>query len=297
MTERPEATVALTGVTRRYGAVRALDGVDLTMTTGVTGLLGPNGAGKTTLLRMLATVLAPTDGELRLLGRDPSLPHQRTEVRRSLGYLPQEMGFPSGFTAFRFVDYMAVLKEWTDRDTRHDEVRRVLGLVGLGDLSTKRLRTISGGQRRRAALAQALIGAPRLLVLDEPTTGLDPEQRAALRGVLSAAGHDSTVVLATHQTEDVAALCERVIVVDGGRVRWDGTVRDLVATAQGKVWLADTPTPGAQSSWRTGTGRHRNVGASAPPDAELVEPTVEDAYLLLLGAAALSGATGAEVAA
>jgi len=300
MTAPRATTVALIGVTRRYGSVRALDGVDLTMTTGVTGLLGPNGAGKTTLLRMLATVLAPSDGQLGLLGLDPADPGQRTEVRRSLGYLPQEMGFPSGFSAFRFVDYMAVLKEWTDRDSRHDEVRRVLDLVGLRDLSAKRLRTLSGGQRRRAALAQALIGDPRLLVLDEPTTGLDPEQRAALRGVLSAAGHESTVVLATHQTEDVAALCERVIVVDGGRVHWDGTVRDLVATARGKVWLADAPTPGAQASWRTGTGRHRNVGASAPSDAELVEPTVEDAYLLLLGAAALhraKGAVGSEVAA
>jgi ABC-2 type transport system ATP-binding protein len=293
MTARP--TVALTGVTRRYGSTRALDGIDLTMSTGVTGLLGPNGAGKTTLLRMLATVLAPTEGRLRLLGLDPSDPAERTDVRRSLGYLPQEMGFPSGFSAFRFVDYMAVLKEWTDRDARHEEVRRVLDLVGLRDRSTKRLRTLSGGQSRRAALAQALIGDPRLLVLDEPTTGLDPEQRAALRGVLSAAGHDATVVLATHQTEDVAALCERVIVVDDGKVRWDGTVHDLVASAQGRVWLADAPTPGAQSSWRTGTGRHRNVGAAAPPDAELVEPTVEDAYLLLLGDRA--AAAKAEVAA
>jgi ABC-2 type transport system ATP-binding protein len=290
MTTGSGQSVALAGVTRRYGSVRALDGVDLTMTTGVTGLLGPNGAGKTTLLRMLATVLAPTDGRVRLLGLDPSDPGERTTIRRSLGYLPQGMGFPSGFSAFRFLDYMAVLKEWTDRDARHEEVRRVLDLVGLRDLSAKRLRTLSGGQRRRAALAQALIGDPRLLVLDEPTTGLDPEQRAALRGVLSAAGHESTVVLATHQTEDVAALCERVIVVNRGRVCWDGTVRDLVATAQGRVWLADAPTPGAQSSWRTGTGRHRNVGTAAPPDAELVDPTVEDAYLLLLAGSARTGA-------
>jgi ABC-2 type transport system ATP-binding protein len=293
MTARPEGTVALSGVTRRYGSTTALDNVDLTMSTGVTGLLGPNGAGKTTLLRMLATVLAPTSGRLRLLGRDPLDPAERTDVRRSLGYLPQEMGFPTGFSAFRFVDYMAVLKEWTDRDARHDEVRRVLDLVGLRDHAAKRIRTLSGGQRRRAALAQALIGDPRLLVLDEPTTGLDPEQRASLRGVLSAAGHDATVVLATHQTEDVAALCERVIVVDGGRVRWDGTVHDLVASAQGCVWLADAPTPGAQSSWRTGGGRHRNVGASAPDGAELVEPTVEDAYLLLLGDRATDARTEA----
>ena len=283
MTAPSGTTVSLSGVTKRYGSTRALDGVDLTLTTGVTGLLGPNGAGKTTLLRMLATVLAPTDGRLQLLGHDPTDPDARTDIRRSLGYLPQEMGFPRGFSAFRFVDYMAVLKEWTDQRARHDEVRRVLGLVGLGDVATKRLRTLSGGQRRRAALAQALLGDPRLLILDEPTTGLDPKQRATLRGVLSAAGHASTVVLATHQTEDVAALCERVVVVDGGQVRWDGTVRDLVDTAAGRVWLADEPSAGAQTSWRTGTGRHRNIGTTAPPGAELVEPTVEDAYLLLLG--------------
>jgi ABC-2 type transport system ATP-binding protein len=294
MTAPSGTTVSLSGVTKRYGSTRALDGVDLTLTTGVTGLLGPNGAGKTTLLRMLATVLAPTDGRLQLLGHDPTDPDARTDIRRSLGYLPQEMGFPRGFSAFRFVDYMAVLKEWTDQRARHDEVRRVLGLVGLGDVATKRLRTLSGGQRRRAALAQALLGDPRLLILDEPTTGLDPKQRATLRGVLSAAGHASTVVLATHQTEDVAALCERVVVVDGGQVRWDGTVRDLVDTAAGRVWLADEPAPGAQTSWRTGTGRHRNIGTTAPSGAELVEPTVEDAYLLLLGDRA--GAT-AEVAA
>ena len=138
---------------------------------------------------------------------------------------------------------MAALKEWTDREARHREVRRVLGLVGLSDLAGKRMRTLSGGQRRRAALAQALIGSPDLLVLDEPTTGLDPEQRASLRGVLSGAGHRSTMLLATHQTEDVAALCERVIVLDDGRVLWDGSVTDLVATATGKVWLADERGP------------------------------------------------------
>ena len=131
-------------------------------------------------------------------------------------------------------------------------------------------------------------------MLDEPTTGVDPEQRRRpARGPLPRRRTTRRCVLATHQTEDVAALCERVIVVDHGRVRFDGAVRDLVATAQGKVWLADAPTPGALSSWRTGTGRHRNVGASAPPGAELAEPTVEDAYLLLLGEAALDRARGA----
>ena len=276
-------TIALTSVSRRFGGTPALQEVDLVLGTGVTGLLGPNGAGKTTLLRILATVLAPSSGEVRLLGFDPTDPNGRTSVRRRLGYLPQENGFPRGFTPFAFVDYVAALKEWADRDARHQEVRRVLELVGLSDLSATKLRRLSGGQRHRAGLAQALIGDPDLLVLDEPTSGLDPEQRAALRGVLSAAGHRATVLLATHQTEDVAALCEQVVVLDGGRVRWQGRVTELVATAAGRVWLADSPSPDALASWRTGTGRFHHVGHHPPGDAELVEPSVEDAYLLLRG--------------
>ena len=276
-------TVELAGVGRRYGGTSVLDGVDLSLSPGVTGLLGPNGAGKTTLLRILATVLAPSGGRVRLLHRDPDDPAQRTDIRRRLGYLPQEVGFPRGFTPFAFVDYVAALKEWSERETRHDEVRRVLDLVGLGSLSTKKLRKLSGGQRHRAALAQALIGDPELLILDEPTTGLDPEQRASLRAVLSHAGSRSTVLLATHQTEDVAALCEQVVVLDGGRVRWHGGVTELVRTASGRVWTTDATDPTALASWRTGTGRFHHVGPHPPDGAELVEPSVEDAYLLLRG--------------
>jgi ABC-2 type transport system ATP-binding protein len=281
-------TVGLTGITKRYRGTTALDAVDLSFRPGVTGLLGPNGAGKTTLLRIIATVLAPDAGDVRLLGRSPATPDDLAEVRRRLGYQPQEMGFPRAFTGFGFVDYMAVLKEWTARGPRHDEVRRVLDLVDLGEVATKHVRALSGGQRRRVALAQALLGDPDLLLLDEPTTGVDPEQRVSLRQVLSRAGERSTVLLSTHQTEDVAALCDRVVVLDQGRVRFDGAVIDLVATAAGKVWLADAPDPAARASWRTGTGRHRNVGETAPPHAEPTEPTLEDAYLLLLGDRALT---------
>jgi ABC-2 type transport system ATP-binding protein len=281
-------TVRLTGISKRYRGTTALDGVDLTFRPGITGLLGPNGAGKTTLLRILATVLAPDEGAVHLLAQSPDTPETLAEVRRQLGYLPQEMGFPRGFTGFGFVDYMAVLKEWTERTARHDEVRRVLGLVDLADVATKRVRALSGGQRRRVALAQAMLGDPRLLLLDEPTTGVDPQQRVSLRQVLSQAGERSTVLLSTHQTEDVAALCDRVVVLDHGRVRFDGAVRDLVATAAGRVWLADAPDPAARASWRTGTGRHRHVGEAVPPGAEATEPTLEDAYLLLIGDRALT---------
>jgi ABC-2 type transport system ATP-binding protein len=162
----------------------------------------------------------------------------------------------------------------------------VLDLVGLSDLGPKRIRAMSGGQRRRVALAQALLGSPPVLILDEPTTGVDPEQRVTLRTVLAEIARTSIVVLSTHQTEDVAALCERVIVLDRGRIRYDGLVTDLTSQAAGRVWLADEPDPAATVSWRTGTGRYRNVGTRVRDDVELVEPSLEDAYLLLRGGSA-----------
>lgn len=286
MNSSASPTVSLTGVRKSFKGTTALDGVDLSLTPGITGLLGPNGAGKTTLLRILATVMPADAGDVRLLGFDPRSVDDRRDVRRRLGYLPQELGFPRGFSAFAFVDYMAVLKEWSEVDLRRAEVRRVLGQVDLEGLATKKIRALSGGQRRRVALAQALLGHPELLILDEPTTGLDPEQRAALRGVLAETARTSTLIISTHQTEDVAALCERVIVLDAGKVRFDGAVTELVARAAGRVWLADAPDPVARATWRTGTGRYRNLGAAPSAGGELVEPTLEDAYLLLRGASA-----------
>ena len=277
------ASISLRGVGRMFGATVALADVDLDLEPGVVGLLGPNGAGKTTLLRVLATALPPTRGQVEVLGRNPDVPAQRTDIRRRLGYLPQEVGFPRGFTAFAFVDYIALLKEWTEPASRHAEVRRVLDLVGLSELAGRRIRAMSGGQRRRVALAQALLGAPPVLILDEPTTGVDPEQRVTLRTVLAEIARTSIVVLSTHQTEDIAALCERVIVLDRGRVRYDGSVTNLVAQTTGRVWLADQPDPHASISWRTGTGRYRNVAAHARDGVEHVEPSLEDAYLLLRG--------------
>jgi ABC-2 type transport system ATP-binding protein len=278
-------TVILTGLDKSYGRTLALSGVDLVLSPGITGLLGPNGAGKTTMLRILATALAADRGSVRILGQDPTTNDGRVAVRQRLGYVPQETGFPRGFTAFAFVDYMAILKEWTDLPARHEEVRRVLGLVGLSDVATKRVSALSGGQRRRVVLAQALLGRPDLLVLDEPTAGLDPAQRGRLRDVLGTAGETSTVVISTHQTEDVAALCERVVVLVGGRILFDGTVTDMVSQAAGRVWMAAERHPAAQHAWRTGSGRFRNVG-DPPPSAELIEPALEDAYLLLVGDAA-----------
>ncbi|MBA3552007.1 MAG: ATP-binding cassette domain-containing protein [Actinobacteria bacterium] len=284
-----EPTVQIRDVEKSFLATRALAGVSFDASGGIAGLLGPNGAGKTTLLRILATVLSPDAGGVRLLGRDPSRSDQRLAVRRRLGYMPQEPGFHRNFTAFEFVDYVAILKEMTDRRARHEEVRRVLRMTALEGVANKKIRALSGGMRRRVALAQSLLGDPELLILDEPTAGLDPEQRLRFRETVSRLGEERTVMLSTHQTEDVAALCQQVVVMNRGVVLLQGTPRDIAGVARGKVWLADAREPGARLSWRTGEGRHRNIG-EAPPGAELVEPTIEDGYLLLVGHDALEDA-------
>jgi ABC-2 type transport system ATP-binding protein len=276
------AIAAMRGVSKTYGATMALQPTDLVLDAGVIGLLGPNGAGKSTLLSLLATVQPPSAGRIVVDGHEVtgSLA-ERTDARRCLGFLPQEVGFPRRMTAFGFLDYIAVLKEWRHTARRYDEVQRVLTLVGLADLGSKKIAALSGGQRRRLSIAQALIGSPRLVILDEPTTGLDPEQRASLRSLLSEQARTSAVLLATHQTEDVSALCDRVIVLDAGTICFDGPVTELVATAAGQVWVGNEPNLGAVTSWRTGTGAVRSIGGTPQPDSREVEPAVEDAYLLM----------------
>jgi ABC-2 type transport system ATP-binding protein len=274
--------VAVGGLRKRFGATVALDGVDAAFAPGVNGLLGPNGAGKTTMLRILATVLPADAGRVEVLGVDPRTGDGRLIVRRRLGYLPQEPGFHRRFTAFEFVDYVAILKEWADRRPRHDEVRRVLGLVGLEAVMHKRIGRLSGGMRRRVGIAQALLGSPELLVLDEPTAGLDPEQRLRFRELLGTEAAGATVLLSTHQTDDVAALCQHVVVLLDGQIRYSGTPGGLAALARDRVWLAGERDPRAELAWITGEGRVRHIG-EPPAGAHLVEPTVEDGYLVLAG--------------
>jgi len=272
-------TVRIGGLHKSYGSTRVFDGLDLDFAPGVTALLGPNGAGKTTLMRCLATTLTPDAGTIRILGYDPSTMTERTEIRRRLGYLPQEPGLYPHFTAFELVDYVATLKELTNRTQRHQEVRRVLAAVDLADRGRVKVRKLSGGMRHRLALAQALLGNPELLILDEPTVGLDPEQRMRLRGLIAGLGERHTVLLSTHQTDDVTAVCQRVVVFHGGRVAFDGTPGGLAQVATGRAWLSAQP---AASSWRTAEGLYRTLGGQ-PPGGTPTEPTIEDGYLTLIG--------------
>jgi ABC-2 type transport system ATP-binding protein len=277
--------VGVEGLSRRYGATRALDQVDLTLERGITGLLGPNGAGKTTLLSILATVNEPDAGRVSVFGLDPRHAPERVEIRQRLGYLPQELGYHRHFTVAGFLDYVAILKEITDRRGRSDEVARVLELVGLEPCAKKRIRALSGGMRQRLGIAQALLGRPELLVLDEPTAGLDPEQRLRFRELLSNLPGEPVILLSTHQADDIAAICPAVVVLLHGQVRFAGTPADLAATAAGRVWAADERDPRAHLSWRGADGRWRHVGGHPRAGAETVPPTVEDGYLLLSHAA------------
>ena len=224
--------IEIADLTRRFGRTQAVDGVDLRTGTGVFGLLGPNGAGKTTLLRMLATVIPPSSGSLRLLERDPSAHGPRREVRRRLGYLPQNLGYYPGFTVVEFVEYFALLKEVPPRQVPA-AVAAAVERVGLGDKATAKLRTLSGGMLRRAGIAQAIVNEPELVLFDEPTAGLDPEQRVEFRSVLRELGERATVVVSTHLVEDVGAACAEVALMHQGRIAFQGTPEELVARGAG----------------------------------------------------------------
>ncbi|MFE4494612.1 ABC transporter ATP-binding protein [Streptomyces niveus] len=229
-----------TGLTVRVGRDRvAVDGLDLSLGTGTHGLLGPNGAGKTTLIRALATVLHPTGGDLELFGhsiRDRS--HHR-ELRRRIGYLPQEFGYYKRFTVREFVTYMAWLKELPDRDIP-GAVQRAVERVGLADRADDRLKSLSGGMVRRVGIAQAVVNDPAVLLLDEPTVGLDPAQRLQFRALLQELGRESCVVVSTHLVEDVAAACTDVVLFDRGRLVFQGTP-DALASAGTPDQPGDSP--------------------------------------------------------
>ena len=231
--------IEMTDVTRTFGRSRAVDGVTLAVGPGVFGLLGPNGAGKTSLLRMLATVLPPSSGTVRLLDRDPGRPAARVEIRRRLGYLPQNLGYYPSFTVSDFVEYFALLKEMPAGQVPK-AVAAAIERVDLGPRAKSRLRTLSGGMLRRVGIAQAIVNDPELLLFDEPTAGLDPEQRVGFRTLIRDLGRQATVVVSTHLVEDVGAACSEVALMAEGRVVFRGRPDELIVQGEGSG-IGDSP--------------------------------------------------------
>ncbi|GHE93684.1 ABC transporter ATP-binding protein [Streptomyces griseoluteus] len=233
-------SVRVTGLCVRHRRTVALDSVDLELGAGVHGLLGPNGAGKTSLIRVLATVGRPSAGRVELLGRNSDSPRERSGIRGRLGYLPQEFGFYPAFTVREFVAYVAWLKE-VPADRVPAAVERALRRVGLADRADAKMRTLSGGMIRRVGIAQAVVNDPSLLLLDEPTAGLDPEQRVEFRELLRELGTSATVVVSTHLVEDVAAACTEVTLLDEGRIAYRGTPAALTRLGETSDGPGDHP--------------------------------------------------------
>ncbi len=231
--------VTLTDVHRSFRKNKAVDGVSLELGTGVFGLLGPNGAGKTSLLRMLATVLPPSSGDIALLGRDPRAAAARRDIRRRLGYLPQNLGYYPSFTVVDFIEYFALLKEMPPAAIPK-AVAVAVERVDLGPKAKAKLRTLSGGMLRRVGIAQAIVNNPGLLLLDEPTAGLDPEQRMQFRALLRRLGDDATVIVSTHLVEDVGAACSEVALMSAGKIVFRGTPDELTSRGEGHS-VGDAP--------------------------------------------------------
>ncbi|MGH2493158.1 MAG: ABC transporter ATP-binding protein [Ktedonobacteraceae bacterium] len=277
------------------GGIHALEGVNLSIASGMYGLLGPNGAGKTTLMRILAGILRPSAGKLSIGGYDYDTEKGRVEVKRLLGYLPQEMGVYPDLNAREFLDYVAILKGLDDRRARQRRVDELLEIVSLTTVARRKLKTFSGGMKRRVGIAQALLNDPKLLIVDEPTAGLDPEERIRFRNLLSDLGGERTVLLSTHIVEDIAQTCRNLAILKNGRVVFQGTTIDLIGQARGKVWVVTTN--GARSARPTGnitvvstmhmdtSVQYRVVGELAPSgesEATLTEPSLEDSYVWLM---------------
>lgn len=223
-------------LTKTYSSgVRALGGVDLDLSSGVFGLLGPNGSGKTTLMKIVATLLEPDSGTVQMNGAD--LISRKDHTRRMLGYLPQDFGLYPTLTAWQMLDYLAKLKGVTNKKERHALIAALLERVNLWSARTQRLGGFSGGMRQRLGIAQALIGEPRLIIVDEPTAGLDPEERVRFHNLLSETANENTVViLSTHIVSDVTNLCTSMAIIRQGKILSTCTPRQAVDDLNGSVW-------------------------------------------------------------
>ncbi len=279
-----EINIQTVGMTYPNGK-QALKGLSLDLRSpSLVGLLGPNGAGKSTLMKLLVAALLPTTGSILVDGQP--LTRVERQLKARLGYLPQDFGLFDELTVEQFLDYMAALKGL--RGPRA-VIRQVIRSVNLEEKARAKIRTLSGGQRQRVGIAQALLGDPELLILDEPTVGLDPEERIHFRNLFSQAAQDRLVLLSTHIIEDIQSVCGQLVVIDRGQVLFSGTPEALIQTATGHVgifWEKDAAQEdGLHITARVNTGqgvRCRAVADVLPPFAQPSDPTLEDAYLYLI---------------
>ena len=284
--------------------VRALDDINLEIPPGMFGLLGPNGAGKSSLMRCLATLQVPGGGEIRF--GDLDVLREPAAMRRQLGYLPQDFGVYPRVSAQEMLEHLAVLKGVAGRGERRETAEALLRQVNLWDVRRKALAGFSGGMRQRFGIAQALIGNPRLIIVDEPTAGLDPEERNRFNNLLSEIGESVVVLLSTHIVDDVTDLCPRMAILVDGRIVHGGTPQELIAALAGRIWQAEVDRSGVETirarheviATRLRSGRTAvRVLADAPPGPAFspAEAGLEDVYFATLhrqrrGAAALAKA-------
>jgi len=285
------------GLKKTYpGDIQALKGIDLEIPPGMFGLLGPNGAGKTTLMKILATLLEPDEGSAQMDGID--LIADKAATRRMLGYLPQEFGLYPTLTAEQMLSYLAALKGIANAKERKMLVGALLERVNLASAGKRKLGGFSGGMRQRFGIAQALLGQPKLLIVDEPTAGLDPEERLRFHNLLSEISTDVVVILSTHIVSDVSALCGLMAIIRGGEIITSGAPAEAVQRIAGRVWEATLTRETAEQlkfhlnviSTQAFEGRVRikAISQNGRPGEEFdpVTPTLEDYYFSLVGKAA-----------
>lgn len=231
--------IEIKNLTKIYsGGFKALDDVNLSISDGMFGLLGPNGAGKSTLMRILVTLMQPTSGQVLVNGKDIS--SQRKEIRRMVGYLPQDFRFFSKLRSWEFLDYAARLAGMKSKGERNSRVDEMLESVGLYEFRNRMANKLSGGMKRRLGIAQALIANPTIIIVDEPTTGLDPEERIRFRNLLSDLGRSETIIiLSTHIVGDISSTCNQMALLNEGALIYHGTPDQLVEEAKGYVWRAE----------------------------------------------------------
>lgn len=283
--------INITHLSKTYnGGITALHNIDLNIDSGMFGLLGPNGAGKTTLMRIIAGLLRPTSGHVEIFGHDMTTAAGKQAVKALLGYLPQDLGLYPDLTARQFLDYIAILKGVTERSARHFQVEELLELVRLTDNADRKLKTFSGGMKRRVGIAQTMIGSPQLLIVDEPTVGLDPEERVRIRNILSEMALRCTVILSTHVIEDIGYSCNDLAIINKGAVLFRGAPAELIRRAQDKVWSlttqGDYPANNliVVSTLQLHDGiQYRVIGdPSLADEATAVQPALEDGYMLMM---------------